>query len=357
MISLRALLLVPVLCALLVSFTERKQEFSADLDRDGAAERILAETIQSGDQERETDAISIRLTVWKNDARLLEQYLDGGLFAEERVDDIKDITGDRQAELITMTRPAPDCAKCEAHGIYTFDGGKFDHVLNLFSLDNGDSMINVVLTRIADIRREFIDFYNMRTSANCSLEEDMSECSMSEPWLLDTNMDGSKEMVRLIGSYGGDKKSYGLCVFELSPEGTPSRRVFYPLQLSEGSDLTLVGFMKARYNRTQMLVNYLHPGTSVFYPVLHAFEIMGTYVRETGEFPGFYSHAVPERLRDLDGNGYTEIIFVDDYIWPSGEAHANVVPVYGIAEYENGKYRTANKKFKRAYEEINGFLF
>lgn len=341
----------------LISCTEGKQEYRLDLDGDNVTENISIQTVRSKAEDSNMDVFSLSLTIRKNNGDVMKQELDRGFFIEEMFVDIKDITGDRQAELITRVKLGRDCAECGAYRIYTFEEDGFIHVLNLFSLDKEDIMIKTVLERLVDIQKEFINVYNTRARENCSYGDDISGCSLSELWLLDTNRDGRKEIIQLIGPSGVNNRIYGLCIFELSPEGTPSRQAFYPLQIPEGSDLSFVGFMKAHYNRTQLLVNYIHPGTSIFHPVLHVFEIMGTYVREVGEFSGFYSHVIPERLRDLNGDGYTEIIFVDDYIWPSGEAHADVIPVYGIAEYVDGEYKVANERFKNVYEQLNGFTF
>ena len=59
------------------------------------------------------------------------------------------------------------------------------------------------------------------------------------------------------------------------------------------------------------------------------------------------------RLRDIDGDGNTEIIYVEDAYWPSGKSHAYIVPIYGIAEYRDGKYVNANAKFRKTFERLN----
>lgn len=339
----------------LISCTERKQELKLDLDGDSVKENITIQTVRSRAEDSNMDVRSLRLTVRKSNGDVLKQELDRGFNIEESFVQFRDITGDGKMELVTRTRLGHDCAGCDAYRIYTFEKDGFTHAINLFSIDKKDSMIRTVLRRLPDIREELIDLFNRKARENCGCTDDVSDCSMSEPWLLDTDRDGSREIVQLIGSFQKYDTYYGLCILELSPEGTPSSQAFYLLLIPEGSSLSFVGFMKVRYNRTHLLLNYFHPGTSIFHPVLHVLEIHGTYVREIGKFAGFYPHVIPERLRDLNGDGSTEIIFVDDYIWPSGEAHADVVPVYGIAEYVDGEYKVANEKFKRDYEELNGF--
>ncbi len=350
-------ILLAALFTLLISCTERKQELTLDLDGDNVTEKVSIQTVRSKAEDSNTDIFSLSITIQKNNGDVLNQDLDRGFFMEEKFVDIKDITGDKKMELINQVRLGPDCSGCDAYRIYFFEDEGFIHALNLFSLDKDDIMIRTALKHISDIRKEFINFFNIRAAGDCKYKDDISGCSVSELWLVDTNKDDRKEILQLIGLSGDKPNLYGLCIFELSSTGTPSRQAFYPLLIPEGSNLSFVGFMKARYNRTHLLMNYIHPGTSIFHPVLHVFEIQGTYLREIGDFAGFYSHVIPERLRDLNGDGYTEIIFVDDYIWPSGKAHADVIPVYGIAEYADGKYQVANEKYKRVYEQLNGFPF
>ena len=104
----------------------------------------------------------------------------------------------------------------------------------------------------------------------------------------------------------------------------------------------VLGFLRTHDKHTHLLINYAYTGNSSASPVLNIFDVKWTNVKKVGEFSGFYEHAIAERLRDLDGDGNTEIIYLEDTYWPSGKSHAYIIPIYSIAEYQDGRYVEAN---------------
>jgi hypothetical protein len=64
-------------------------------------------------------------------------------------------------------------------------------------------------------------------------------------------------------------------------------------------------------------------------------------VKKVAELYGFYEHAVPDRLWDVNQDGNTEIIHVHSDYWPPGKSHAEVILNYEIMEYRQGKYLPA----------------
>jgi len=112
-------------------------------------------------------------------------------------------------------------------------------------------------------------------------------------------------------------------------------------------------FVGSKIGNTHLLINYAYTGNSIQSPVLKIYDMQWASVDKIGEFAGFYEHAIVDRLRDIGGDGNTEIIYVEDSYWPPGKSHAYIVPIYGIAEYRDGRYVNANDKFRKTLERLN----
>ena len=105
-----------------------------------------------------------------------------------------------------------------------------------------------------------------------------------------------------------------------------------------------------------MHVNSNDPSTGSGNPTLNIFELTNKSTQKIGTFAGFHKHNIAYQLQDFDGNGNTEVVYVEGIYWPPGESHASVIPIYSIAEYINGFYGDAKKKFKKDIKSINAAL-
>jgi hypothetical protein len=193
-------------------------------------------------------------------------------------------------------------------------------------------------------------------AAVCNREDFFKEDQA--PWLV---LSGGKTLLIHTLTYHDAEIDYikrraGVLVTEISAKGALGRQRFfeYPEEPDEVSRSAL-GFLKTAGGKIHLLTTVDYSGTSIGYPVLEVLELQGLGFRPVGEFSGVYHHVIPERLVDFDGDGTTEIVYVAQSVWPPGGAHADEIPIYGIAEYRQGKYREAGKKHGWATERLNRF--
>ncbi|UCG14338.1 MAG: hypothetical protein JSU72_07735 [Deltaproteobacteria bacterium] len=344
-----------------LSLGECFNTLETDLDRDDGPETVCLRVMRYQDVDLEITHLSLVVDLYQRSTWVLRQELDRSFFSEERFFALEDVSGDGGLELITQAKLGPYCAGCDAYRIYRFaETGGFVHTLNLFNLGPKAGGVKGVLDKLESIQEQIVSSFTNETGMEqpCGYWREDPGCPGSELWLLDSNSDGRMEIIRLLEPPPGDyflrDRFYYLCILELSSNGMVLGHAFFHLQMGgEEGFISLIGFLETKGNKTHLLVNFLHPGTSVAYPLLHVFEFKGVQLRGVGEFPGFYLHAISKRLQDIDGDGNTEIIYLGDSYWPPGEPYAKVIPIYSIAEYRDGRYVEANDKFKRTYESLN----
>lgn len=317
----------------------------ADFDGDGSAEKLCASEVWIQNRLCRTPTHSLQVDLYKGQRWLLHQQLNPGVFWAERFHLVKDLDGDGRAELVTRLELSPDCSGCTAYCVYVFDGDGFVEALSLFGVSPLSPQVTRVLRDYSNIQTH-IESRCRAASKKGSLGggwDDPAACASGSTWLLDSDGDGRVEIVQLLdppaGDYFLETKWYRLFVMELSQTPAASPHRFHPLEMEGGGGyVRLLGFLKTRSGRVHALINFAHPGTSTAYPILKVFEIRGLGLKQVGELYGFYEHAVPDRLRDVDQDGNTEIIHVASDYWPPGKSHAEVVLNYEIMTYKRGKY-------------------
>lgn len=304
---------------------------------------------------------SVVVDVYADRERVLRQELDLGAFWHEKYLKIIDADADGRKELVTTVKFGPRCAGCGAHRIYQFEQDRFEPVLHLFGIDPDNPFIQTTLNHLSGYEDRISAVYRHQTETDfpCGLYQN---CMVSPPWLVDIDADQRPEAVFLVQQpYGGNSEKnrrINIVVADISANGNMTNIRFQSTDIAccDGF-VDLLGFIKTRDDRIHLLVNFAYAGTSVSYPVLHIFELYASEVRPIGEFAGFYEHVISERLLDLDKDGNTEIVFVEDAYWPPGGSHSEMVPIYGIAKYINGQYKKANQDFNRAYRQLNRHMF
>jgi hypothetical protein len=329
-----------------------------DLDGDNTPERLCLRVLTYKRTGEDISYESLIADVFLGGTRLLRQELDRGLFYQEQFYSLRDLDDDGQPELITRSRLSPDCAGCDVERIHAFRHGKFVHILNIFQLNSDDLFIKVALRQLPEIKNQILNHYKAYTEMEhpCGYPEENDECTGSELWLLDSDRDDGKEVIQLLepppGDYFLNARFYNLYILELAETGAFSNHAFYPFQMGgEMGFVYLIGFLGTHDGHTHALVNLDYPGTSTAYPVLHVLDVSGVQAKEIGKFCGFYLNRIPHRLRDLDDDGNTEIIYVGEVYWPPGGAHADVEVAYEIGEYRNGRYVEASREFLESHEK------
>jgi len=331
---------------------------SADVDNDNKKEKICLKYLQYKEYEDIFVYISLIVDVFKNKKQVLRQELDRGFFFEERFIGFKDIDLDDKEELITKVRFSPNCAGCSSYRIYSFKEERFELVLNLFDFDPDNPSLKNVLAKLSDFEVIILTELKKRTKTEhpCGLYE---SCIKSDPWVVDSDHDGEPEVFLLVMSgydnFLNDKVHY-LFMAEFTKTGKIKNYELHRIDFeccywSWGVDV--LGFLGTQNKHTHLLINYAYTGNSIQSPVLRIYDIKWPNTPKIGEFAGFYEYAIVNRLRDIDGDGNTEIIYVDDAYWPPGKSHAYIVPIYGIAEYLDGRYVDADEKFKSSLERFN----
>jgi len=231
--------------------------------------------------------------------------------------------------------------------------------LNLFNIDPDNPSLKNVLPKLSNLEEIILKEYRERTKVEnpCGIYEG---CVRSDPWVVDLNHDGQPEIVFLVRSPEGtnsDKdKHYNLFIAKFTKAGKLMSYKYHVIDYecyAFACGVDILGFIKNNDKRTHLLINYVYTCNSPTVPELNIFDIQPNHIKNIGKLGGFYEHAIAERLQDIDGDGNTEIIYVDDAYWPPGKSHAYIIPIYGIAEYRDGRYVEANEKFKSTLKRLN----
>jgi len=328
----------------------------ADYDHDAVEEAICLRYLKYKEYDDTLVYTSLVVDIFSGIKHVLRQEIDRDFYFEERYVGINDIDQDNRAELITRVRLGPDCAGCSAYRIYIFQKDRFEHELNLYGIKPEHASLKGVLDKLADYDDMILDHLKQKTKTEhpCGFYDG---CQTSAPWMVDSDRDGQPEVVMLVEPPRddfdfSDQVNY-MFIARHSATGQFVKYHLIPIQLACCAFTDVLGFLRTRDQRTHMLINFAYPGTSAAYPVLNIFEINGPQIRKVGEFAGFYEHAIAERLRDMDGDGNTEIIYVDDVYWPPGKSHAEIMAVYAVADFQSTRYIKANDRFRKEIEELN----
>ncbi|MBW2645717.1 MAG: hypothetical protein JRE23_06005 [Deltaproteobacteria bacterium] len=323
-------------------------------------EKICLRYLKYKEYEDIYTSVSLIVDVFKIKKQVLRQELNRGFFFEERFVGFKDIDLDDKAELITKVRLSPDCADCGSYRIYSFKEERFKLALNLFDIDPNHPFLKNVAAKLSDFEEIILTEFKKRTKTEypCGICE---SCVRSDPWVVDSDHDGDPEVVLLVmlghDDFLNDKVHY-LFMAGFTKTGKIKNYEIHGIDFEccywpWGVDI--LGFLGTQNKRTHLLINYAYTGNSIQSPVLRIYDIKWPNTNKIGEFDGFYEHAIVNRLRDIDGDGNTEIIYVEDTYWPPGKSHAYIVPIYGIAEYRGGRYVEAKEKFKSTLEKLSQF--
>lgn len=336
-----------------------RPEFQVDCDGDGEPEDLCVQSMTEA-KDGHIPKHYLLVDTYREKEWVVRQKFGLGFYWEERYFDFVDLDGDEEAELVTQARLGPDCAGCGAYRIHMFEDCAFYNALNVFNMSPYDSRVKKVLKMLDRIDPvETVGFDRARKPgelAVCNDEDFFKEdCA---PWLV---LSGGKTLLVHTLIYREAEATYinrraGVLITEITPKGTLGRQHFfqYPEDPEEVSRSAL-GFLKTAGGKIHLLTTIDYRGTSLGYPVLEVLELQGLKLKPVGEFSGFYHHVIPERLIDFDQDGSTEIVYVAQSVWPPGGAHADEIPIYGIAEYRKGKYTEAGKKHDTSGERLNRF--
>lgn len=333
------------------------QTLNVDVDGDEIKEKICLRYLQYKEYDDVYTYVSLVLDMFKEKKQVLRQELDRGFFFEERFVSLKDIDSDGKTELITRVRFSPDCSGCSSYRIYAFNEDRFELALNLFNIKPDNSSLKNVLGKLLGFEEMILNEYRKRTNTEhpCNLYEG---CQRSDPWMVDSDRDGQPEVVFLVrtpeDTDSDTDKYYNLFLAKFTKSGKLAGYNLHKIDL-ECCDafVDVLGFLEAQDKHNHLLINFAYPGTSTGYPVLNIFDVQPTNIHKVGAFAGFYEHVIAERLRDLDEDGNTEIIYVGESYLPPGAAHADVIIFYDIAEYRDGRYVEANEKFISTRDRLN----
>ena len=331
---------------------------SVDVDGDKKKDEVCLRYLQYKEYDAIYIYISLIVDLFKNKKHVLRQELDREFFFDERFVSFKDINSDGKADLITKVRLSPNCAGCSSYRVYIFKEGRFELALNLFNIDPDNPSLKNILAKVSDFEEIILTKFKKSTKTEypCGIYE---SCVRSDPWVVDSDHDGQPEVVLLVmpgyDDFLNDKVHY-LFMAEFTKNGKIKNYKIQGIDFeccywSWGVDI--LGFLGTQNKRTHLLINYAYTGNSIQSPVLRISDIKWPNTNKIGEFAGFYEYAIVNRLRDIDGDGNTEIIYVEDTYWPPGKSHAYIVPIYGIAEYRDGRYVDADEKFKSSLERFN----
>lgn len=333
------------------------QTLNVDVDGDEIKEKICLRYLQYKEYDDVYTYVSLVLDMFKEKKQVLRQELDRGFFFEERFVSLKDIDSDGKTELITRVRFSPDCSGCSSYRIYAFNEDRFELALNLFNIKPDNSSLKNVLGKLLGFEEMILNEYRKRTNTEhpCNLYEG---CQRSDPWMVDLDHDDQPEVVFLVrtpeDTDSDTDKYYNLFLAKFTKSGKLAGYNLHKIDL-ECCDafVDVLGFLGTQDKHTHLLINFAYPGTSTGYPLLNIFDVQPTNIHKVGEFAGFYEHVIAERLKDIDGNGNTDIIYIEDTYWPPGKSHAYIIPIYGIAEYRDEWYVEANEKFKSFRDRLN----
>ena len=337
------------------------KSLNADVDGDNIQEKICVRSLQFKEYDDAYTYVSLIVDLFRSKKQVLRQELNRGFFFDERFVELKDVNRDGKSELITKVRFGPDCAGCSSYRIYTFKKDRFELSLNLFNIDPNNPSIKNVLDKLPDFERIILTEYKKRTKAEhpCGIYEN---CVRSDPWVLDSDNDGQPEVILLVIQPDDNDpfsaKTYSLFMAKFTKSGEFKSYKFHMIDYECISvcGVDILGFLETHDKHIHLLVNYAYPCNSPTVPELNIFSIQTNEIINIGKLDGFWEHAISERLKDIDGNGSTEIIFVENTYWPPGKSHAYIMPIYGIAEYRDGRYVNANEKFKKEVERLNNLI-
>ena len=330
---------------------------SVDVDGDKKKEKVCLRYLKYKEYDLAYIYVSLVLDIFKDKKHILRQELDRGFFFEERFVVFKDIDLDGKVELITEVRFSPDCSGCSSYRIYTFSDDRFEHTLNLFNIEPKNLSLKSILGKISTFKEMIQKDYREKTKNEypCGIWE---SCIISSPWMVDSDHDGLPEVVLLAKSpYDAtcdrDKTHY-LFLAKFTKSGKLISYNLHPIKLGYcDAFVDVLGFLETNDKNIHLLINWALGGTSSAYPLLNIFNVQWNNINKIGEFCGFYERVIAGRLKDLNGDGNTEIIYVGESYVPPGAANVDVIIFYDIAEYQNGRYVEANKKFKKIRDQIN----
>lgn len=330
---------------------------NADLDGDSIQEKICFRYLQYKEHDIKYTYISLILDIFKEKKQILRQELNRGYYYAESFAEMRDVNGDGKSELLTRVRFSPDCSGCGAYRIYTFKDDRFVLSTSLFNIKPDNPTLANLLDNIQGVEEMILIDY-MKTSKSkfpCAHWED---CVRSDPWIVDLNDDGQLEVVFLVrppvDNNSDADNDYNLFLAKYTKYGKLAGYTLQKIDLDCCDALVnVLGFIRTQDKHTHLLINFAYSGTSTGFPLLNVFDVQPKNSNKIGEFAGFYEHVIAERLRDLDEDGNTEIIYVGETDCPSGAAHAEVNIFYDIAEYRDGSYVEANEKFNEARDRLN----
>jgi hypothetical protein len=332
---------------------------SVDVDGDKNKEKICLRYLQYKEYEDIYTYVSLIVDLFKSKKQVLRQELEREFFFEERFVGFKDIDLDEKAELITKVRFSPNCAGCSSYRIYLFKEDRFELALNLFNIDPDNPYLKNLLGKQPSFEEMILIEYRKRTKVEnpCGIYKG---CVRSDPWVVDSDHDGQPEIVFLVRSPEGtdsDKdKHYNLFIAKITKAGKLMSYKYHVIHYecyAFACGFDVLGFLETHDKHTHLLINYAYTGNSPTVPVLNIFDIQPNHIKNIGKLGGFYEHVIAERLQDIDGDGTTEIIYVEDIYWPPGKSHAYIIPIFGIAEYRDGSYVDTDEKFKSTFDRLN----
>ena len=337
---------------------------SVDVEGDERKENICPRYLKYKEYGDIYTYVSLVLDIFKDKKQLLRQEIDRGFFFEEHFVALKDVNEDGKAELITKLRFSPDCSGCTAYRIYVFKEDRFELTLNLFNVDPNNPSLKNVSAQLSDFEEIILREYKKRTKTEhpCDI---FVGCVESVPWLVDSDHDGQPEAILLARAPENTDPltgtTYNIFIAKFTKYGKLTGYKFHKLDYEcydFACGVDILGFIETSDKRIHLLINYDYTGNSPTIPELNIFDVRLNDIKKIGKFDGFCEGKIAERLQDIDGDGNTEIIYVEDTYWPPGASHAFIIPIYGIAEYRDGRYVKADGKFKsfRAwYDNSHGF--
>jgi hypothetical protein len=226
---------------------------------------------------------------------------------------------------------------------------RFELQATLFGINIDHPSLKKILQDLPDNEKIIVSCLKEKTKDDqpCGV---YGECTISSPWIVDTDQNGQLEIVMLVepprGDFGSKAKNSYLFFSEYSADAKNPQRTLISLPLKHYPIKKFLGFLETRDKRTHLLINIADIGTTSAFPILNTFDIRWPKIKKIGEFFGFYEHVISDRLRDLDGDGNTEIISVGESYVPPGAAYADIVLLYNVAEYRHGTYVENNAKFE-----------
>ncbi|HOP47989.1 MAG TPA: hypothetical protein PK874_10025 [Desulfobacteraceae bacterium] len=324
--------------------------FKVNIDGDKALETVGIRALKYRQYDDLDPTFSLVIDIFKSGHRILRQELDRTCYYKEDFVLLRDLDADGKSELVTRVSFGPKCAGECAFRIYKFRGASFDLVLDVFGISLDNPTIKDALTSLPGSRKEVLKLYQENRISDYPLGEDPEELIKSDPWLIDPDHKGDPKMLYLlIPTYDIEVSKddpYLLFLAISSAKNGFLDFAFHSVEMEFfNTSVDLLGFVATRDQRTHLLLNFVYPGNGGDNSLLRVFNIALARIEKIGEFSGFYEHAIAERLRDIDGDGDTEIIFVKDIYWPPGKAHFDTILKYGVGRYLNGKYVNTNVEF------------